>query len=262
MKRGMLLGIAVALLSLGQLGCAIGRPRVESVGARITNIDLQGVDLAFDVNVLNSYPLAIRAPRGKYAINIAGSEFLKSDDVPPVSLPAGNIGTISLPARLEYTQLWQVYQSLQGAAEVPYTLEGALALPVAGQSFDIPFAYEGQFPVLRPPKLSILDVETSDISLSGARVAVTAEMKNPNVFALGLQDLGYALTIGGVSVGAIRATTADSIEGGATGGLTLAGELTAADALMKLVRDGKLGPAKLGATGAIQTPYGAVNLAP
>ena len=202
------MGISVVLLSLGQFGCAIGRPRVESVGARITNIDLQGVDLAFEVNVLNSYPLAIRAPRGKYAINIAGAEFVKSDDVPPVSLPAGGVGTISLPARLEYTQLWQAYQGLKGAPEVPYTLEGALVFPVAGQSFDLPFAHEGQFPVLRPPKLSILEVDTSDVSLSGARVAVTAEMENPNVFALGLQNLGYALTIGGVSVGAIRATTA------------------------------------------------------
>ena len=91
-------------------------------------------------------------------------------------------------------------------------------------------------------------------------MAVTAEMKNPNVFALGLQNLGYALTIGDVSVGALQATTAESIEAGATGGLTLSGDLTAADALLKLVRGGKLGPAKLGATGAIQTPFGTVDL--
>jgi LEA14-like dessication related protein len=135
-----------------------------------------------------------------------------------------------------------------------------LVLPVAGQSFEVPFAHDGQLPVLRPPKFSVLDVETSDVSLRGAKVAVKAEMENPNVFALGLRDLGYSLMIGGASVGALQATTADTIEPGATGSLTLSGELTAADALMKLVRGGGLGPAKLAATGAVQTPFGAVDL--
>ena len=149
---------------------------------------------------------------------------------------------------------------MKDAPQVPYSLEGALVLPVAGQSFELPFTHDGDFPVLRPPQLSVLDVETPEVSLRGARVAVTAEMKNPNIFALGLKNLGYALTIGGVSLGDITATTADSIEAGGTGRLTLAGNLTAGEALMKLVRGGELGVPKLGATGVIETPFGSVDL--
>lgn len=262
MNKNLRLGLlGVALLAVSA-GCSATRPRIESVSARITDIDFTGIGLEFDVAVLNPYPIPIRTPRGKYAIDIADSEFVRSDSVPSVNLPAGKVGTVTLPARMEYRQLWQTYRNLGQAAEVPYALRGALVVPLAGRDFDVPFSHEGTFPVLRPPTLSITDVKTSGASLGGASVTVEAQMKNPNVFALGLKDLGYVLQLGDVPVGDIKAATIHQIGAGETGRLTLTGRLTAADAARKLLQGGLPGPgdATLRPVGALQTPYGPVEL--
>ena len=65
MKRG-LVALAAMVLAVLMAGCAsldiAGRPEVRAVRPRITGIDFGGVDLAFDVDVNNPYPMAIRSP--------------------------------------------------------------------------------------------------------------------------------------------------------------------------------------------------------
>jgi len=242
-------------------GCASMTPTIESVAVRIVDIDLEGVDLCFDVGVKNALPLPIKGPSGSYGIDIAGATFVESDNVPPLDLPARDVGTVTLPARVEYRQLWQMYQNLGDARQVAYTLRGTLTCPVAGKTFELPFSHEGDLPILRPPKLSVVDVRTSDISFRSAKVAVEVQMTNPNIFALGIKDLGYALKLGEIDAGQIKAATADEIAAGGTGTLTLSCEIRAASALAKLARGTGLGTPTLDAIGKIQTPYGAVDLA-
>lgn len=253
----------VILFSMVISGCSllqeIQKPEVVSVQPKIAGIDFEGIKLAFDVDVNNPYPLRIRAPRFRYGLDIQQHEFFKGEVESGVDLPAAQVGTLSLPVQLAYKDLWETYQGLSDAKEVDYTLNGALMFSALGQSFDLPVSHRGTFPVLRPPTFSNIKVNLSEVSLTKAKIAVGADVKNPNVFDLGIQGLGYALKVGGEEVGGLTASTGGMVGAGETSQLALVGEISVASSLLKLIRGGKLGDAMLAPSGSIQTPYGPVK---
>lgn len=257
MRLRMLVGLTFVALPIAA-GCS--GPQVESVSARIEGIDLKGVDLVFDIDVRNPYPVAIRPPKNHYVVDIAGADFLKGDGSADSELPARGLGTISLPARLEYSKMWQAYQNLRESREVPYKLHGALVFTVSEREFEVPYSLDGRLPVLRPPTLAVTHVRKTDASLSRAAVEIEAEITNPNVFELGIEGVGYSVRLGEVSVGGIAASTGGTVAAGASGKLVLAGEVTGITALRQLVSGKRPGNAVIVATGEIKTPYGTVAL--
>ena len=262
-KNLALIGLAVLLAVLP--GCAkvfevLGKPEVTSVRPRITGIDLEGIAMAFAVDVQNPYPFVIKSPKLRYALDIEGTELLSSTTDTDVRLPANNVGTITLPVRLAYSKLWSTVQKLSKAKRAAYKLHGAVLLDAMGKSYELPVSHTGTFPILRPPKFSNFKVNFSDVSLRSAKVTVQADVQNPNVFALGIKNLGYQLALGSVSVGDLVASTADKIEPDKSGKVTLTGQISAASALLKVIRGASIGTPKLAPSGAIETPYGPVKL--
>lgn len=257
--RWMACGMAIVLLTGG---CStIRRPEVRGVKPHITSIDLQGVSMVLDVEVNNPYPVRLHVPRFDYAIDIQGQPFIASQAPAETDLPAQQVGTIALPARFGYTELWRTYQALADASEVDYRLRASFPITALGQTYELPVSHSGKLPVLRLPSISFGDVDVSGVSTSGARVSAQATLSNPNVFALGLGDLAYHLRLGEVPVGAVTASTVNTIAPGASGQLNLVGEVTARAALMKLLAGSSLGRPTLVLSGAVQTPYGSVPVA-
>ncbi len=243
-------------------GCAsIGmRPTIEDIRARITSLDLQAVGLAFDVDVKNPYPVALKTPRFKYGFDVHDTPFVESGSETSVDLPAGRVGTATLPLRVRFADLWALAASLRGSREVSYRLHGAFVVDALGQSFELPLSHEGMFPVLRLPKFSVQKLDVNDVSLSSARVSLDVDVGNPNVFAIDGQDLGYAVRIGDVEVGRVSASTLETVPAGGSGRVTVTGEITARSALLQLAGGMSLGEARLSPTGSFRTPYGHVDL--
>ena len=186
-------------------GCSsLQRPAIRDVRTHVTGIDLQGVSLMFDIDIHNPYPIALRAPRFQYGIDIEGAEFISSQAPVEVDLPAGQVGTAKLPARIEYLQLWRTYQSLTDASEVKYRLRGTIPISALGQTHELALSKDGTLPVFRVPEIRVGDVAFSEVSLSKAKATVAGTMRNPNAFALGAKGLGYALVLGDTPVGSLR----------------------------------------------------------
>ncbi|MFH1748753.1 MAG: LEA type 2 family protein [Planctomycetota bacterium] len=144
-QRFAVVGIlAVAMCSW--FGCSAAPPILKNLNDPINGADFKGVDLAFDVEVENQLPFALKSTRGKYGIDIEDTPFLNWDDVPAMNLPASDVGMLTLPARVEYASLIEVFKSMATATEIPYRLHGALVFPVAGKDFDLPFAHEDTMP--------------------------------------------------------------------------------------------------------------------
>jgi LEA14-like dessication related protein len=243
-------------------GCAsIGmRPTIEDIRARITSLDLEAVSLAFDVDVKNPYPVALKTPRFKYGFDVHETPLVESGSETSVDLPAGRVGTATLPLRVRYTDLWALAAALRKSTEASYRLHGAFVVDALGQSFDLPLSHEGTFPVLRLPKFSVQKLDVDDVSLSSARVSLDVDVDNPNVFAIDGQDLGYAVRIGDVEVGRVSASTLETVPAGGSGRVSVTGEITARSALLQLARGAPLGEARLLPTGSFRTPYGPVEL--
>lgn len=138
--------LALVVAASGTWGCSSTQPILKTVAARVLNADVNGVDLAFDLDVENQLPFPIKSTSGKYGLDIAGTSFLNWDEVPALNLPAGQVGTVTLPARVEYAKLIEVFKTMATAREIPYRLHGALAFPLPGQKFDLPFEHEGTMP--------------------------------------------------------------------------------------------------------------------
>jgi LEA14-like dessication related protein len=239
---------------------AIARPEIKDLRARIAGLDFQGVNLVFDVDVANPYPVAIRTPRFKYGIEVAGTSIMTSDTTTTIDLPASGIGTTSLPVRVRYADLFKLYQNLSGVAESDYKLTGALVLRAMNRDFELPLSHAGTFPILKIPTFTAVDVKPSEVTMTRAAITVEAEIGNPNIFALGLEGLGYGLALGEIQVGGLKVSTGDSVEAGGTGALTLTGEISAVNAVIQLLMGGKLGAAQIRPRGFIKTPYGRVAL--
>ena len=266
MKRNALALVALAGLALLVVpGCAVfadlfGRPTVEGVRPTIKSIDLQGVTLAFEVDVKNPYVVPLASPRFRYGMDVEGAEFMAAQESEGADVPARGVGTLVLPVRLDYAALAQTYKTLSNANEFTYKLHGGLTFSAAGTSFDLPLSHEGKAPVVRPPTFSNISVRVAKASLTSLAVTVESDIKNPNVFQLGIDSLGYALKLGAASVADVKGATGGTIEPGKSGRVTLTGRLSGADALRSLAGGGKLGAPTLQPTGAIQTPYGAIKL--
>ena len=240
-------------------GCS-SRPEIRAVRPHVTGIDLQGVSLTFDVDIDNPYPIALRAPRFQYGIDIEEAEFIKSQAPVELDVPAGQVGTATLPARLEYAQLWRTYQSLANANEVKYRLRGTIPVSALGQTHELPLSHSGTLPVFRLPRIDVNKVDFSETTLSKAKATVAATIRNPNAFALGAKGLGYALLLGDTPLGTLSAATLESIPAGGTGELKLSGEITARSALARILQGGGFSDARVTPTGTIETPYGPVKL--
>ncbi len=247
------------VLAAGCAGVEGMKPSVDSVSSRIDGIDLEGVDLMFDIGVRNPLPMNLKTPAMRYSFAVQGTQIASSNTGVKANLPGGRVGSVKIPVRIGYRELARIVGDLSGVAEANYAFEGAFDIPVLGSNITLPFRHQGTFPVVRPPSFSGVRVGTSGLSLSGGRVTIDATMTNPNAFGIDVAGLGYALRLGDVSLAGLSASTGGKVRAGASQGIRLTGEITAQDALRKLLGGG-LGRARLKPTGSIGTPFGPLRL--
>ncbi len=256
-----ILCVAAALVLLS--GCAslpIAQPEVRSVQCRTTAIDFEGVNLAFDVDVFNPSMAAVPGPLARYAIYVEETPLPELEKPRGIDLDPQGVSILSLPARVSYNDVWAREKALRGAAEVNYTLRGALVFEASGSPFAVPITHSGSFPVLRRPEMTAVKVRLSDVSLNEALLIVDAEIVNPNSFALGTEQLEYSLDMGDVRVGKLKSWTKGSVPAHQRKPVALSGKISPSDGLIELLMKGVSGTPRIVAEGFIQTPYGAVKL--
>ncbi len=259
--RVFVIGLLLSALILGCSTLPVAmQPEIQEVHPRITAIDFSGVNMTFDVDVNNPLPVPLSGRQFRYGIQIQGSDFISSELNTPVEIPANGVGTVALPIRASYHDLWRTYQNLSDSSEVRYKLHGAIVLSGLGRSFEVPAEHSGAIPILRPPSLTAVRVRLADVSLSKAKIIVDSEIKNPNVFPLGIRNLQYTLDLGDVQVGDLTASSIGSVGVGQTQQFDLSGDVSASNGLIKLLMSGVTTKPEIAATGSIQTPYGPVRL--
>ncbi|MDM8008020.1 MAG: LEA type 2 family protein [Phycisphaerae bacterium] len=254
--------IVLALLLLGQAaGCSSSRrPEVRAVNVAITSIDFNGVEAVFNVEVYNPHPIRLTVPKLQYAMDVAGTEFIRAEQSPDIDLPGEGVGILPLPVQIEYARLQQTFARLEDASEIPYRLHGAAVVTGLDRPYDVTLEHKGKLPMLRLPSFSSPRVRFADASLTGAKVALEVDVHNPNVCSLGLADISYSLSFGPTQVGHVRASALGNLAAGSSGKLSLAGEVTGIGIVQQLARGEKLGGFVMAWSGTVQTPYGSVTL--
>lgn len=267
MKKALLGVILCAIVctgcSIAQIRTLFGafdKPTIESIRPRILGLDFSGVNLAFDVDLNNPNSFPIKTPKFKYGLDIQGSNFMKSEGTADIDLPAKGIGTVVLPAKIKYLDIWKTYQGLKDANQVNYDLKGAFVVSPMGRDIELPLAKSGSFPVLKIPSFSKITLEPTDINLTESKVKIKANVTNPNVFEMGLEKLGYVLKMGDVDFADVKSTLAKSLNAGETGQITLNAKVGGLSVLGKILDGADLGKLSLTPEGSIVTPYGEIPL--
>lgn len=252
----------LSLLLLG--GCVADvvkeRPTVEAVRPRIAGIDFSGIDLVFDADIRNPWKFAVNSPQFRYGMEVENATFSSGSLTTSLDLPARGTGTVSIPVRVSYEDVWDLMDALRGKNEIPYKLNGALLIPALGQTWEIPLTYSGTFPVLKLPDFTVVEFLSPKVQGTSATIGVEAKVTNPNVFSVGIAGLGYAFRLGNVEVATLKATTGETIEAAGRGVIQLEGRVSIMSAVFQMLTGAKLGEATLIPVGRIVTPYNPVTV--
>jgi LEA14-like dessication related protein len=178
------------------------RPTAQVEGLRLTGLDMNGVDLAFDVAVDNPNPIGISLAALDYDLKLFGSSFIQGDQPMGMKLSANGRSQVEVPVRMGFQQLLDSYRQLKGADEVGYELDLGMGfeVPVLGQ-VRVPASYQGKLPIPEMPSVSLSSVDVEQLTLSGAKLLLELQVDNPNRFALQLDKLDYNLKLNGYDVG-------------------------------------------------------------
>ncbi|MCM8857076.1 MAG: LEA type 2 family protein [Candidatus Thiodiazotropha sp.] len=211
MLRHSLILIAVYSLMLIQ-GCSsmeqVGqimkgqKPTAKVTGVKVTSLDFDGVELAFDVNVTNPNPVGIDLAGLDYDLKLLGDSFVKGKQPMALSVAANGTSQVKLPMRLGFRQLMSSYKKLQHASQAAYQLDLGLGfnIPVLGK-MKLPVSYQGEFPIPKIPDIKVKNLDIQKLTLNNAKLLLQIEVDNPNNFSLLLDQLNYNLKLNGFNVG-------------------------------------------------------------
>lgn len=206
-----LFAVLVLLVALSvTVGCGmVERPSARVTGVSLDSIDLESVTLQFAVDVTNPYPAALPLANLDYTLASKGTTFLDGNAPLQGSVPAGSTKTVTLPARVTYRSLLAALSGAGPGQVVPYKAAMGLSVdaPVLG-SMRLPLSKSGQMPIPAAPGVKLRDVRWNELSLSRADGVVELSVTNRNTFAVNLQALKYALSVGGTEVADSRVSKA------------------------------------------------------
>ena len=202
--------IGICLISIGIFfnSCAgirglvesagVQEPRVEIVGAKMTGLSFQNADFMFDIRIDNPNPVGIKLAGFDYDFLINDNTFVNGDQEEGIEIKAGGDHTVHLPLLVEFSSLYNAFQSLRERDTSSYQLNCGFSfdVPILGP-VRIPVSAKGDLPLLRLPKVDLDGLSLKHLGLTGADLELGVRLNNPNAFSLLLERFDYQFLING-----------------------------------------------------------------
>ncbi|MBN1153472.1 LEA type 2 family protein [candidate division KSB1 bacterium] len=191
----ILLSVMITLL----LSCAalqeftnVQKPRLNVSNVRVSDISFEDVLLSFDIDIENPNALSATMSGFDYDLLLAGASFVKGQQTKEQTIESMGKSTVEVPVRLNFKELYSMYQSLKNQDSTNYTINTGFTfnLPILGAT-RIPISHEGKLPLLKLPNIKVSGLQLKNLSLTGANLELKLNVDNPNVFNLILDKLQY-----------------------------------------------------------------------
>lgn len=180
----------------GAVANMIPKPEVAYKGVRLGSLSTKALEVVLDLDVTNKLGLPLSLAGFDYDLQVQGNSLLKNEVNEGISVPAMGTGTVSLPLKIPFGDLYNVYDSLAGAKEFDYSVGGGVKVSVPGMpgmgSIRVPVSHSGTLPVVKPPSIGIAGIRPS-----GSGFTVDMEVGNPNFFNVDLNEMTYGLKLNG-----------------------------------------------------------------
>ncbi len=174
----------------------IQTPRVAVDNVRLTGLNLEQVNLAFELSIDNPNALAATLAGLDYDFLLNDNSFISGQQDKQLTIAARGKSQLEIPVSLSFKKIYDTYQSLKNQDSTSYQFACGLSfdLPVLGRT-RIPVSKSGQVPLIKVPDIKIRSLKLNKVTLSSADLALKLELDNPNAFSLGLDKLNYFFKI-------------------------------------------------------------------
>jgi LEA14-like dessication related protein len=205
----VLLVVLLSGCSVFQKSLDVSKPKASINGVTIDKLSTQSVTLLVDVKVTNPNTFVLKTAGFDLGLLINNQRI--ASVVQPdasLSLPAKGSNNIQLPVTLTFDQIMKSVSDFGDKTEISYGVEGKVAVdvPVLG-NINMPVSFSGVLPIPKQPEITFKNFNVDKISLSGAKLSVDLDIKNPNVFDIDLNNVNYQFGAQGkpLGIGEIKA---------------------------------------------------------
>jgi LEA14-like dessication related protein len=166
-------------------------PAVSLKDLDIRRVDFEGADVDFVFEVRNPNPVQVTLASFGWNLELGGQPFLDGADPDGFVLSADGKSDLSLPVSVKWTEVLALKQSLGEADYVPFSLSGDFGFNTPLGEIKLPYAHEGEFPMVRAPEVKLDGLKLKEIALLENRAS------NRQAVDLDLERLAYSVTLDG-----------------------------------------------------------------
>lgn len=200
-KLALVLGLTIIIAgcqTLQDLGSAISKPSLSITDVHVTDFAFDEIELTYNVQVNNPNPVAVQMLSYDYDFDINENNFIEGNQQKQLRIEASGESTFQIPMRLNFLELYNLFNSLRDQNKADYTLAANLDfdLPVLGKT-TLPVEKSGSLPMLKLPDINVSSLNVEDVNLSEANLVLNLNVENPNGFSLLVNALSYNLDVNG-----------------------------------------------------------------
>jgi len=192
-------GVIVLVLVASLTGCAA--PSAKLSGVSFKDINLQSMTILFDIELTNPNSAPLPLADLDYELSSRGNSFFTGQAPLQGDVPARSAKTISLPARITYSQILTALSDVKPGSVLPYKADLGLSIkvPVIGK-LRLPVHKEGNLPVPTAPKVELEQVKWDKLTFDSAGGVFRIRMTNRNQFPMEMARMAYGLTLGKMEI--------------------------------------------------------------
>ena len=196
------LSLLTALAGCGSMDVLnrISKPSAHLAGVKLQDINVTSVTMLLDVDVENPYSVALPLVNLDYRLSSRGAQFLDGKANLQGSVPARGTKRVSLPARLEYSEVLAALKGVRPGSVVPYDTELGLSVDTPAGPLRLPMTKSGNLPIPTAPGIQSLDVSWGTLSLEEAVGVLKVRLVNRNQFPVDLSKIAYSLLVGDTEI--------------------------------------------------------------
>jgi len=166
MNRKRFFVLAVALVPVFSAGCEtmqealnLKKPSARLTGLKFEDVKLDAAILLFDVEVDNPYPIALPLMNLDYGLSSGAQPFLTGRTALQTIVPARSKKTVSLPASINYMDIFRALRGIRPGSRIPYKADLGLSVdtPALGL-IRLPLKKEGELVLPTVSDTNIKDI--------------------------------------------------------------------------------------------------------
>lgn len=178
--------------------------RISLEEKRIKDFSFSGLTLVFYVNISNSSSKTYHLTSYTYRLVVNQQEYfrLSKSLEEHINIKANGNTLLSFPLKITYSNLFRAVDGIENEDKAQCYLSGALTFSDGRSEIGrLPFAFSGEFPILKTPEIKFLALHVKEMSVGGADISLKMSFKNNNTFELLVDRIRYRFQLGGKAVG-------------------------------------------------------------